>query len=63
MSRSRLFIVAVPVLAVAGCDRLEQQWPLQRAPSAVTVKLPPPKAASPGFAFNEGKKHGTSPLR
>jgi len=63
MSRSRLFIFAATGLAVAGCDQLEQQWPLQTTPSAVTVKLPPAKSASPGFAFNQPRKTPAAPLR
>jgi len=28
----------------------------QRTPNAVTLRLPPPNTAGPGFAFNEEKK-------
>jgi len=63
MNAARLGIIAVPVLALAGCDRLEQQWPLQRSPSAVTVKLPPARSASPGFAFSQPRKPAAAPLR
>jgi hypothetical protein len=48
------------VIAVAGalgaCDRVAQQWPFRSPPSSVTVKLPPPRIASPGFAFNDRRK-------
>ena len=43
-------------LALGGCDRLAEQWPFHRAPSSVTVKLPPPRTAAPGFAFSDPRK-------
>jgi len=63
MTAMRLGILAGTALLSAGCDRLEQEWPLKRAPSAVTVRLPPPRTAAPGFAFNDGKKGAVARLR
>jgi hypothetical protein len=55
MSHPRLVIIAAGLVLVA-CDRLAGQWPLRPAPSSVTVKLPPPRTASPGFAFSDQRK-------
>jgi hypothetical protein len=46
------------VLALGGCDRLAQQ----SLPSAVTVRLPPPRTPAPGFAFGGGQK-STAPAQ
>jgi len=50
-------------LLVGGCDRLELIAPLKAEPSSVTVKLPPPRTPEPGFAFHDGPKAATAPLR
>jgi hypothetical protein len=50
-------------LMVGGCDRLERIAPLKAEPSSVTVRLPPPRTAAPGFAFHDGRKAATAPLR
>jgi len=43
---------AALALFAGGCD-----WVPQRSgPSVVRVKLPPARAAQPGFAFQEGRK-------
>ena len=51
------------VLMLGGCDRLPRHWPSGANPGAVTVRLPPPRTASPGFAFQDGRKAAPAPLR
>ena len=46
-------------LAAGACDLLPQR----RGPSAVTVKLPPPRAAAPGFAFGGAQHAAKTELR
>jgi hypothetical protein len=58
-----LAAVGAGTLALGGCDRLEALSPLKAEPSSVTVKLPPPRTAAPGFAFHGGRKAATAPLR
>ena len=59
MSTIRLGLTAAALaLVLGGCDRLQRQWPLRTDPSSVTVKLPPAKTASPGFALQDGRKAG-----
>jgi hypothetical protein len=55
-----LAALGTAAMVMGGCDRLDQLWP---EPSSVTVKLPPPRTAAPGFAFRNGRKAGTMPLR
>ena len=51
------------VLALTGCDRIAETWARKPPASSVTVKLPPARPASPGFAFQEGRKAAPEPLR
>ena len=51
------------VLALTSCDRIAQQWPPKPAQRSVTAKLPPARPASPGFAFQGGRKAAREPLR
>jgi hypothetical protein len=59
--------MAILALGLSGCDRLAQQWPyrwpLRAEPSSVTIKLPPPRTASPGFTFENGGKAPQAALR
>ena len=46
----RILVAASAIaLGLSGCDRLPQR----SVPSAVTVKLPPPRSPEPGFAFKD----------
>lgn len=38
-------------LLTGGCDRLPSGWASHAEPTSITVKLPPAKAAAPGFNF------------
>jgi len=46
----RAVVLAAAALTLGGCDRLPQR------DSSATVKLPPPRTPSPGFAFAEAQK-------
>ena len=61
MTHPRLSMAAAAALALAAgaCDRLPQR----RGPSAVRVKLPPPRAAAPGFAFGGAQHAAKTELR
>ncbi|MEA3079879.1 MAG: hypothetical protein QOF05_1287 [Sphingomonadales bacterium] len=61
MTHSKLSTAAAAALALAAgaCDWLPQR----RGPSAVTVKLPPPRAAAPGFAFGGAQDAAKTALR
>ena len=50
--------LAVVGIAAGGCDRLPHWSLLRDPPGSVTVKLPPPRLATPrpGFAFAEAEK-------
>jgi hypothetical protein len=66
MSRPRLVMLAALVagaLALGGCDRLEQLSPLKADASSVTVRLPPPRTARPGFVFDGRRNADPAPLR
>jgi hypothetical protein len=52
-------VAAALALAAGACDLLPQR----RGPSAVRVKLPPPRAAAPGFAFGGAQHVATTELR
>jgi hypothetical protein len=47
-----MFAAMGVALALGACDRLAQR----SLPSAVTVKLPQPHTAAPGFALGQGQK-------
>ena len=56
-------LAAVLALTLTGCDRIAETWPLKPRASSVTVKLPPARPASPGFAFQDGREAAAEPLR
>lgn len=61
MTHPRLSTAAAAAVALAAgaCDRLPQR----RDPSAVTVKLPPPREPAPGFAFDAAQHGAKTELR
>ncbi|MEA3059014.1 MAG: hypothetical protein QOE50_426 [Sphingomonadales bacterium] len=61
MTHPKLSTAAAAALALAAgaCDRLPQR----KGPSAVTVKLAPPRAAAPGFAFGGAQPAAKTGLR
>ena len=54
-----LVLVLGAAIALGGCDLMPQR----SRHSAVTVRLPPPRAATPGFAFQDGAKAVPAELR
>lgn len=44
-----MVLLSLAALATGGYDRLPQRWPFAQEPSSVTIKLPPPRTAAPGF--------------
>jgi hypothetical protein len=66
MSRPKPVMLAAfcaAAMVLSGCDRLEPLSPLKAEPSSVTVKLPPPRTATPSFAFQDGRKASSAALR